>query len=96
MTSQTTNEQRLAEAKESIKSKPQQAENLYKEVLANPPGTNEAALRSYEEALIGLGELYRDSGRANDLAELVQTSRSKLSLFAKAKTSKLGMVADPW
>jgi 26S proteasome regulatory subunit N6 len=64
--------------------------NLDKEVLATSPGQNEAAIRDYESALIGLGELYRDSKRVDALAELVREARSVLSSFAKAKTSKLG------
>jgi 26S proteasome regulatory subunit RPN6 N-terminal domain len=91
-----TNEQKLAEAKRIAKSEPRKAESLYKEVLSKPPGSNEAALRDYENALVGLGELYRDLKRQEDLAELVKTSRSALSSFAKAKTAKLGMGFCPF
>lgn len=84
-----TNEQKIAQAKKIAKSEPDKAEDLYKEVLEKPPGSNESALRDYESALVGLGELYRDGKRQEDLAELVKTSRSGLSSFAKAKTSKL-------
>ena len=87
-----TNEQKIAEAKKIAKSDPGKAEKLYKEVLEKSPGSNEAALRDYETALVGLGELYRDFKRQEDLAELVKASRSALSSFAKAKTAKLGMV----
>lgn len=38
---------------------------------------------------MGLGELYRDQTRANELAQLVHDTRSVLSSFAKAKTAKL-------
>lgn len=86
-----TNEQKVTEAKRIAKSEPQKAESLYKEVLSKPPGSNEAALRDYESALVGLGELYRDLKKEEDLASLVKTSRSALSSFAKAKTAKLGM-----
>ena len=85
-----TNEQKLAEAKKVAKSEPSKAEGLFKEVLEKAPGSNEAALRDYENALIGLGELYKDLKRQEDLAELVKASRSAVSSFAKAKTSKLG------
>ena len=85
-----TNEQKVAEAKKIAKKEPQKAESLYKEVLSKPPGSNEAALRDYENALVGLGELYQDLKRQEDLADLVKTSRSALSSFAKAKTAKLG------
>lgn len=82
---------KVEEAKSLAKSDPKQAESLYKDVLAKSPGSNQAALQDYENALVGLGELYRDSKRTNDLAELVKTSRSTLSSFAKAKTAKLGI-----
>jgi 26S proteasome regulatory subunit N6 len=81
---------RIAEAQKLAKSEPTQAENIYKEVLATDPGSNETAIKNYESALIGLGELYRDQKRVDALAELVKQARSVLSSFAKAKTSKLG------
>ena len=89
-----TNEQKIAEAKKISKSEPGKAEGLFKEVLEKPPGSNEAALRDYENALVGLGELYKDFKRQEDLAELVKASRSALSSFAKAKTAKLGMATS--
>jgi hypothetical protein len=82
---------KVEEAKSLAKTEPQKAESLYKEVLAKSPGSNQAALQDYENALVGLGELYRDTKRIEDLAELVKTSRSTLSSFAKAKTAKLGI-----
>src|ERR1700749_2766375 len=85
------NEAKVNEANKLAKSEPAKAESLYKEVLAQSPGSNQAALQDYENALVGLGELYRDNKRSEDLAELVKTSRSTLSSFAKAKTAKLGM-----
>ena len=87
------NEARIKEAKGLSKSNPSKAESLYKEVLAKPPGANEAALRDYENALLGLGELYRDNKKPDSLADLVKTSRTTLSSFAKAKTAKLGRLA---
>jgi 26S proteasome regulatory subunit N6 len=81
---------RIAEAQKLAKSEPTQAEQLYKEVLAADPGSNETAIKNYETALVGLGELYRDQKRVDALAELIQQARSVLSSFAKAKTSKLG------
>ena len=50
----------LEEVKELGKTQPARAEAIYKDYLAKVPGTNEAALREYETALVGLGELYRD------------------------------------
>lgn len=87
-----TGEELIAEAKRVSASDPKQAEKLYQQVLARSPGVNEAALRDYENALIGLGELYRDHKNQQGLAELVKTSRQTLSSFAKAKTAKLGMI----
>ena len=84
---------KLEEAKEAAKSNPAKSEALYKQILSDGPGTGEAALRDYESALMGLGELYRDHEKANELAELVRTSRSTLSSFAKAKTAKLGIIS---
>lgn len=84
------NTKRIGEAQELAKTDPAKAEALYKDILSKSPGTSEAALREYETALMGLGELYRDQKKANELAELVRTSRSTLSTFAKAKTAKLG------
>src|SRR6201986_1875105 len=85
------NEAKVNEANKLAKSEPAKAESLYKEVLAQSPGSNQAALNDYENALVGLGELYRDNKRSEELAGLVKTSRSTLSSFAKAKTAKLGM-----
>ena len=84
------NTKRIEEAQKLAKTEPAKAENLYKEILSKGPGSGEVALREYETALMGLGELYRDEKKANDLADLVRTSRSTLSSFAKAKTAKLG------
>jgi 26S proteasome regulatory subunit N6 len=50
----------LEEVKELGKTQPVKAEAIYKEYLSKVPGTNEAALKEYETALVGLGELYRD------------------------------------
>ncbi|KAK7892433.1 26S proteasome regulatory subunit rpn6 [Exophiala xenobiotica] len=80
---------KIAEATKLAKTEPAKAESIYKEVLATSPGSNQAALQNYENALVGLGVLYRDHGRSEDLAQLVKTSRSTLSSFAKAKTAKL-------
>jgi 26S proteasome regulatory subunit N6 len=80
----------IAEAQKLAKSEPTKAEQVYKEVLATDPGSNETAIKNYETALVGLGELYRDQKRVDALSELVTQARSVLSSFAKAKTSKLG------
>jgi len=81
---------RIAEAQKLAKTEPTKAEQIYKEVLSTNPGSNEAAIKNYESALVGLGELFRDQRRVDALAELVRQTRSVLSSFAKAKTAKLG------
>ena len=83
---------RIEEAEKLGKTEPAKAEAIYKDILSKGPGSGEAALRQYETALMGLGELYRDNKKPNELAELVKTSRSTLSSFAKAKTAKLGTI----
>ncbi len=85
-----SNAARIREAKELSKNNTSKAEIIYKDVLSKAPGSNEQALRDYENALVGLGELYRDNKQVEELAELVKSSRSTLSSFAKAKTAKLG------
>lgn len=84
------NGKRIAEAQKLAKTEPAKAEQIYKDVLSTNPGSNEAAIKNYESALVGLGELYRDQRRVDALAELVKQTRSVLSSFAKAKTAKLG------
>lgn len=85
-----SNAAKMADAKELSKKNPSKAETIYKDVLSKIPGSNEQALRDYESALVGLGELYRDNKKADALAELIKSSRLTLSSFAKAKTAKLG------
>ena len=82
---------RIEEAKKLSKDQPAKAEPIYKDILSKPPGSNDRAVRDFESALIGLGELYRDHKRTNDLAELIQQTRDLLTSFARAKTAKLGM-----
>ena len=51
----------LAKAQELAKSDPREAEKLYQDIISKPPSlTSDTAIREYETALIGLGELYRD------------------------------------
>lgn len=82
---------KIEEAQKVGKEDPSKAEAIYKEILSQKPGGNEAALREYESALMGLGEIYRDTRKTDELAELVKSSTSSLSSFTKAKTAKLGM-----
>lgn len=83
---------KISEAQKLSKSEPAKAQSIYKDVLSKDPGSSDAAVKNYEAALMGLGELYRDQQNVNELAELVRTTRSVLSSFAKAKTAKLGRI----
>ena len=85
------NSAKIEEAQKLGKTDPLKAEAIYKEILSQKPGGNEAALREYETALMGLGESYRDTRKSNELAELVRSSTSSLGSFTKAKTAKLGI-----
>lgn len=87
----TDNAKRIEEAQKLAKSDPAKAKAIYQEVLSKDPGSSDAAVKNFETALVGLGELYRDQKKVNELAELVRQTRSVLSSFAKAKTAKLGM-----
>jgi 26S proteasome regulatory subunit N6 len=82
-------EKRLAEAAKLSKESPEKAQAIYRDVLSKEAGSSDAAVRNFETALMGLGQLYRDNKRVDELAELVKTTRSSLSSFAKAKTAKL-------
>ena len=82
---------RLELEKKLAKDQPHKAEQIYKDILSKPPGSNERAVHGFENALIALGELYRDLKKTQDLANLVQQTRDVLTSFARAKTAKLGM-----
>jgi 26S proteasome regulatory subunit N6 len=84
------NARKIAEAEKIKKSDPSKAEEIYKEILTQPPSTNEASIKNLETALVSLGELYRDQKRTEELANLILQTRSALSSFAKSKTAKLG------
>lgn len=88
---QEENAKRIEEAKKMLTDQPCKAEQMYKDILSKPPGANERAVRDFENALIGLGELYRDGKRTEDLANLIQQTRDVLTSFARAKTAKLGL-----
>jgi 26S proteasome regulatory subunit N6 len=82
---------RIAEAQKVAKTNPAEAERIYKDILSRHPGQSDAAIKNFENALVALGALYRDQKKVQELADLVQQTRSALSTFAKAKTAKLGM-----
>ncbi|KAI1205096.1 PCI-domain-containing protein [Annulohypoxylon truncatum] len=80
----------VKEAQALASTDPRKAEATYKEIISKPPAvTSDAAIKEYETALISLGELYRDEKKPSELVNLVTTSRTVLSSFAKAKTAKL-------
>lgn len=81
---------RIQEVRDLTKQDPSKAANTYQTILSEGPGSTEASSRDYEQALIGLGELYRDAKKPQDIADLIKTSRDTFSSFAKAKTAKLG------
>lgn len=81
---------KLEEARKCAKDDSAKSEKLYKNILNEGPGTSDASVKNYELALTGLGALYRDHRKVNELVELIQGTRSVLSTFAKAKTAKLG------
>ena len=60
MASSAADAKKLAEAQKLAKEDPGRAVTVYNEVLSKDPGSSDAALRNYELALMGLGELYRD------------------------------------
>lgn len=52
---------RVQEAQKIAKTDPRKAEAVYKEIVSQAPAaTSDAATREYEQALISLGELYKD------------------------------------
>ncbi|PSR90530.1 PCI domain-domain-containing protein [Coniella lustricola] len=82
--------ERVREAQKAASTDPKKAEQIYKDIISQPPSvTSDASIREYEVALVSLGELYRDQKNTQDLVELVTKSRTVLSSFAKAKTAKL-------
>ncbi|KAI9692797.1 MAG: 26S proteasome regulatory subunit rpn6 [Bogoriella megaspora] len=84
-----SNAERIEEAKKKSKNEPRTAEQTYKDILSKGFGQSDASQRDYENALMGLGELYRDHKEVDPLVKLVTDTRSVLSSFAKAKTAKL-------
>jgi len=57
----TTDKPSVKEAQTLASTDPQRAKAIYKDIISKTPSvTSEAAIKEYESALIGLGELYRD------------------------------------
>lgn len=82
---------RIQEVRNLAKQDPSKAATSYQTILSEGPGSTEASSRDYEHALIGLGQVYRDAKKPQEIADLIKTSRDTFSSFAKAKTAKLGM-----
>ena len=60
--------ERVREAQKAASTDPKKTEQIYKDIISKPPSvTSEAAIREYEVALIGLGELYRDQKSVSKL-----------------------------
>jgi 26S proteasome regulatory subunit N6 len=83
------NAKRIEEAKASKDTA--KSEKIYKDILSKAPGSTDRAVRDFENALVALGELYRDQKRTDDLAALITQTRDVLTSFTRAKTAKLGM-----
>ncbi|TFK63028.1 hypothetical protein BDN72DRAFT_848108, partial [Pluteus cervinus] len=82
----TTTAQLLTQAEAALTAKDlQKAEAIYKQILVD----NTHSLRDQENALLKLGELYRDQKNAQGVAEVITLSRAFMSSTAKAKTAKL-------
>ncbi|CDH52208.1 pci-domain-containing protein [Lichtheimia corymbifera JMRC:FSU:9682] len=81
--------ERLRQAEELKNAKQiEQAIALYNGVLAEP-SENDQIIKEQEYAIVHLGQLYRDLGLAQELAQLIRSSRSFMGAIAKAKTAKL-------
>lgn len=53
--------ERVQQALKLRKEDPRQAEKLLSDIISQPPSvSSESAVKEYETALIGLGELYKD------------------------------------
>lgn len=64
------------------------AEQRLRDLLARAD-ENEASTRIHEQALVKLGALLRDQGRADDIAQLIRDARPFVAKFARSKTAKL-------
>ncbi|KAG5358162.1 putative 26S proteasome regulatory subunit rpn6 [Yarrowia sp. B02] len=85
-----TLEETLASAKAAeSKGNTADAEKLYRDILNEKAGSNEKAIQIQETALINLGTLYASGNKPQDLADLIHTSLTVMSGFAKSKTAKI-------
>lgn len=81
----------LAEANAALASGDQsRGESILQSILSTPPKPDdEDALKQQEQALLRLGQLYRDTRNPTQLAATVRSSRTFMASIAKAKTAKL-------
>ncbi|KAG4305917.1 hypothetical protein PORY_000827 [Pneumocystis oryctolagi] len=63
------------------------AEQLLIEQLKKGFNEDEKEMKQREEALIKLGELYKDQGKLNELANLIQEIRTLINLFSSVPNS---------
>jgi 26S proteasome regulatory subunit N6 len=84
------NTKKLEEAEKIKSTDASKAEEIYKGILTSSPGSNPVAVNNLEAALVGLGQLYRDQKRVDELTNLILQTRDALTSFAKAKVAKLG------
>lgn len=82
--------ERLTKAREQAgKGDLANAEQTYKSILDTETTNNERLIQEQEHALTELGKLYKQHGKAQDLAQLIQQSRNVMGKFAKSKTAKI-------
>ncbi|TPX67882.1 hypothetical protein SpCBS45565_g03487 [Spizellomyces sp. 'palustris'] len=79
----------LKQADDLAKTSPDQAIILYQNLVNDATGGTEEEVRVREAAFLKLGELYRDTKRAQELGQLIRASPSYLANTSKAKTAKL-------
>ncbi|CAG8565664.1 4169_t:CDS:10, partial [Cetraspora pellucida] len=58
-------------------------------ILSKNADDDENLIREQEQALIKLGELYRDQRKPHELSNLIRSSRSFMASIARAKTAKI-------
>ncbi|CAH1765506.1 4839_t:CDS:2 [Entrophospora sp. SA101] len=90
-TTADTAKNELKQAEELSKFSPEKAEEIYKNILSRTTSNdNDNLVRDQEQALVKLGELYRDHRKPSELSTLIRSSRAFMSSIARAKTAKIG------
>ncbi|CAJ0647261.1 4953_t:CDS:2 [Entrophospora sp. SA101] len=89
-TTADTAKNELKQAEELSKFSPEKAEEIYKNILSRTTSNdNDNLVRDQEQALVKLGELYRDHRKPSELSTLIRSSRAFMSSIARAKTAKI-------